>query len=482
MAYPSGKPLTITMSMESLKSVSFRAPGVHPGVRKTKLEAVESSVEVGDAVELGRSAVVKSEVGPGRVGFREPAEVPDSQAAPVGEEPELKSPPSASVKSDLEPVALAEMALSEVGRLYRSKEVPYSDLRALTQESPEAALVLLGKLPAKAENRLKQLSEAEQSKALKLLNQFSGQSLRVGERIFYPTRALARLLIDDKLTQKDSKGNTLLHNLEQLSSLDETGNSNYATWFVVHAASPKRSYRQLPESGTCVATSLSYKALEDAPAEVSRLTLQLARDGRLPLPNGEVVNRAVGSDSPPENGGSPVEQLLQASLTDYADSKYQYDFKSDQHFNGTSVRRGRLWVDQQLRMEDALTGRENKAVKVDSSELRKLFEEKKVERMAADIYWEKNPKPSLFNTAKHGRHMVVLTGVDDKYVYFRNPHGSAKQLEDSSHKANNYGFGRFTREEFDSRLHHVILDSSLTPQGEKPVSRTFLSYLDQMLE
>lgn len=445
--------------------------------------ATETLAGSPDFVELGHQSRPESLKSTGPAGWLSQAPVPNSR--PENGAEVQGQPAQGPAEKDARPApteADRVTGLAGLGRQYRAKELSFGELQKLIKGSPEKALALLGKLPPSSDAAVQKLPASEQSAVFRLLHSFSGESFQVNGNDFFPTQALSRLLLSGKLQQRDSNGQTLLSNLDELSKLDSSSGQNLAGWLAVHAADPKRSYRQLPHSGTCVATSLSYMALEENPAEVARITLHLAGDGNHPLPNGESIKRALGSDAPPADGGSPVEQLLQASLTDYADPKYGYDFKSDMHYNGTSTRRARLWEDQQLRLADALSGVKNKTVHVHSSELSKLFDSKSVQRVAADIYWEKNSSPSLFVKAKHGRHLVVVTGVDDKYVYFRNPHGIAKPLEESSHKANNYGFGRMDRAEFDSRLHHVIVDSAIPIEGEKPVSRTLLSYLDQMLE
>ncbi len=329
--------------------------------------------------------------------------------------------------------------------------------------------------------------ELEKSRILKLMGTFRGESRRKGDRTYSPVEGMERLLRSGALTQqKDRAGSTLLEHLEAIlenPSVRPEEAKEMAAWSIIHAAFPKRSYAQVKGAGTCVATSLSHNVLQENPAEVFRWVRGLAVEGQVAFPSGEVVHRARDSGPLGLERGTPVEQLLQATLTDYADPNFSYDLVTNTHYTLTATRKARLWTDQQLRLCELVTGRKHKAVKVGSGDLEPLFQSPGERRLAADLFWEEKPGVNWVSTAKHGRHLVTVTGVDERYVYLRDPHGDGSQsLPDTSHQARGFGYGRMTRQEFDRRLHHLLVPADLEIAGARTVERSVASKIQQWLD
>ncbi len=330
-------------------------------------------------------------------------------------------------------------------------------LAGLEVKSPKARAVLEGEVVAE------ELSGTDLSRFQELCQALKGVGRKRRGHVFFAVTALERLARDGTLTKaKDAAGKSLLDNIWALykdDSLLPRLKEDLLVWSLLYAAFPKRAFEQAPGKGTCAATSIAYLGWEEDPAEMVRLVRELAVEGKVRLRSGGVMERPKVYLAN-EGGCSTVEELLQASFMDYADPDYKYDFSQDAFVSqapgntkGKPRERG-LFPEHQLRLLEGVTGRSYQVVKPPQAgaEFLEKYFQAQGERAVAQLDWSSSAE-------LHSRHLLVVTKVDDSYVYLKDPLGSWSQQVGKGHECFDYGFEKLTRQEFERRLNHLIVAS-----------------------
>ncbi|MCA9797533.1 MAG: hypothetical protein KC910_37230, partial [Candidatus Eremiobacteraeota bacterium] len=253
----------------------------------------------------------------------------------------------------------------------------------------------------------------------------------------------------------DSEGETLLKNLHDLLQDDQIGKSlrnEVVGWTITHLAYPERSFAQVPHKGTCAATVVAMDQIEENPAELVRIIEGLAAKPRqVKLSNGEVLERGVGATAYASGTGSPVEKMIQASFMDFARPEQEYTLSEDS-FSDDKADTG-LWPAQVERLVEAVTGEPVELRKLEDWEFQQLLD-----RVDQTV-----PTTLQWGEQKDTKHMVLATGVDKDFVYYRNPWG--ERSDDDSLKDQGRERLQEGRERMPRRLFLERLDYAVQPEG-----------------
>jgi hypothetical protein len=215
---------------------------------------------------------------------------------------------------------------------------------------------------------------------------------------------------------------------------------------------------------TCVAATLMYKLAREKPAELERLASGLLADGRVRLAGGATLEAVP--DSLPEDGTgrSQVQRVVQAAFHGFGESVGQPGvFLSQPHAllvedeqipaEGLSVRQAAALYQQVLGLPDlqTLAPGDLQAVRQATSRGEGV--------------------PATLRTVRGSGHEVLLEGVDEKWVHYRDPEGEhASPFPGEGSDVDEHGKGRISHDAFRALAAavHVPLDCvpfELRPPG-----------------
>jgi hypothetical protein len=141
-------------------------------------------------------------------------------------------------------------------------------------------------------------------------------------------RNLLKLMNQNKLLNKDSQGNSLLNNLNDLQNqkfVRELSGKNIMAQTLYNLANPELI--QQGNRNTCTATSVEYLNAKNSPAEYTRIIAGLTSEkGEVKLQNGDTLKRDDGNPDigdkgclPPDDSGRiDIDRIYQSSLMEYA--------------------------------------------------------------------------------------------------------------------------------------------------------------------
>jgi hypothetical protein len=240
------------------------------------------------------------------------------------------------------------------------------------------------------------------------------------------------------LLQLDSKGQTLLHRLYELSTqpmlpaFEQAGISrNEVVESVLNEVLHPGEINQ-SSKGTCAATSMQYMLVARQPAEFVRLMVGLVSPaGKVALANGETLKRVSDSIRPDTSLRSVSERLFQSAMMDFSNpGKYS----NDKDLNIVNLLVAKLRHAGTKRSDKGLSALFNQPYRSfrgwygDGS---KSFDESLLEvmRRAApnEIYCSMNWESPQSKQNDDRAHAVTLVAIRDGRVFFRNPWGSDGQ-------------------------------------------------------
>lgn len=329
-------------------------------------------------------------------------------------------------------------------------------------------LSALRKLPGYSD-----LSPAGRDNLDQVFKKTSRLSKYVAPHTYAVSDSLAKLLQDGRLESKtDSEGETLLKNLQDLVDNPKLGKqrkNEIFGWTATHLAFPDETFAQVPGKGTCAPTTIAVDLLQDNPAEFVRLVDGLAdKERQVTLANGDPLKRAVRSFSDDSGSGSPVAKILQASFMDYARPDEQYRISSDSFAKEDDTG---LLPDQVERLTEALHCNDVELRRLASGELAYALQEVD-QTLPSTIRWSDDSRAEEGSEEKkHSYHMVLLTGCDSQYVYYRNPWGyySDEYQGPACREVLENGSERIPLKEFLERQEYVVVPKSLEPGKTAPL-------------
>lgn len=419
-----------------------------------------------------------SEVNVGSLGFSFPFLSPASSKPTIGlgegyryvpEEGVVQKDTLFSSRTCDEPETLTALSVG-----LEKKLIDKGDFTTLFQKFPSSTLLLTGDYTADMKKATAGWSAGDKKILDGLLKYCGTRSQEVEGRRFYPGLALEKLVVDGQMKAFDSRGNTLLKNLERLQQLcegDERFGKAVYDRVLVHAAFAEDTFFQVGGKGTCGATTLGFVGWEANPSEMVRVTTSAVFDKSDTMANGQTMTRPL-QPYDPSITSHLVDQVSQASLMANADQKYGYDLVNDQFraADGETRERG-LREGEQLTLIQALTGQKWEAQKLTVDQLAEAQKESKVPL----------PLSMKWNTpgGDHSFHMVALKSISDTHVEMRDPAGDGGlDLPDSSLVKLGHGHVRMDRKEFEERMVHALVP--IAPGGPAALARTLTGSILQL--
>lgn len=184
---------------------------------------------------------------------------------------------------------------------------------------------------------------------------------------------------------------------------------------------------------TCAATSMQYMLVVRQPAEFVRLIKGLtSAEGKVDLANGETLSRVADSVQPDTSRRSVSERLFQSAMMEFANPGKHSNEKdlsiTNLGFAKISLR-GMGAPNQAL---NALFNDKHVSFRGWFGDGSKTFNQtlqEAIERtLPQAIYCTMNWKTSQSEHAERREHAVVITGIRDGRIFFRNPFGASVAL------------------------------------------------------
>lgn len=260
-----------------------------------------------------------------------------------------------------------------------------------------------------------------------------------------PNADLLTCLRRGTLSARDRQGRTTLEHLNTLEGQRVQAPLEKGTIFrelVGELAEPGRNAQRT--RGTCVATSIQYIHATEHPADFARVMVGLVKEGdgdvEMAPPRGggpAPVMRRNASGLPPDNSGrSSIDRIYQSSMMDFCNGVDTYDNNAGPNNVGQSTTPegntyGGIWDRQGKLGLSAITGesyddreqwplRSDRGARTDfESDLRRELQAGR--RVMVSMTWSSNPND------RDANHELVIVGVDEQYVYLRNPWGDGDQ-------------------------------------------------------
>lgn len=255
---------------------------------------------------------------------------------------------------------------------------------------------------------------------------------------------LTTLLGDGKLGMEDSKGKSLLSNLQSLRSQSFAREGEHKLdgsqiYSEVLGQTARPGSISQGSRGTCTVTTMEHLQATREPSEYVRIMTGLTgASGNVRLRSGDILTRDSGLVAPDNSGRTAASRVYQASMMEYANGPDQ-DYRNDQdgHFNakdGTPLLndRGKLRgglpmqslekVSDDVMMGDfryregSVRGADSKTI---ATEMTQALSDKKA--IQVGMRWGRDPDD------RDAYHALSVYKMDDKYVYLRNPWGAGEQ-------------------------------------------------------
>lgn len=238
------------------------------------------------------------------------------------------------------------------------------------------------------------------------------------------------LLGDGRMQSKDTRGATLLDNLETIRTQPlAAGLDRRETLADTLTQTARPGVIHQGNRGTCTVTTLEHMLAKSQPAEYARLVGGLTTpEGVVRTRNGWNLYRDGGLIQNDNSGRSPISRIFQGSMMEYANGAMTYDNARDAHSNpdGTLIRNrhGRtqsgLGYKEWERAVHATMG-PARDVSAGPNAMRDIQANL---RRGLDV-----PVGLIWGRDQDGDptgHALSVTKMDEKYVYLRNPWGFAE--------------------------------------------------------
>jgi hypothetical protein len=316
-----------------------------------------------------------------------------------------------------------------------------------------------------------------------LFAKFQGQKLSFPRLNSYTAlgKELSEMLRTGVLDKKDRNGVDVLTNLSNMSKNARIGyikSDELTAQAIASVCVPSSTIRQ-GDHGTCAATTVEYMLARRNPAEYVRIAAGLCSEkGEVAMPNGEMCRRIEDSTYEDKSGRMPLERVMQSAFMSFAaaPSKVgEYSNVRDGFLGGDKTKaveqtvggpasnlRSGLWVDETTRLTEAAMNEKYATLLEDGkdssaavAQMEKILEKNPGSLIPATLQWGK------------GRHRVVVTGIKDGRVEFRNPWGDRKdspgisKLPDVDHQILGNGFESVPLDAFAARVKHMLVPERL---------------------
>jgi len=359
-----------------------------------------------------------------------------------------------------------------------------------------------------ASEKFEQLSSEDQEKVLKLAEDIKsttpdGEESGSGETSDGKVEAseklvenVTKLLKEDKLTQTDSEGKTVLDNLTEMKDQkapEEIADkkSEIVAQVVDNIANPETINQGNRE--TCAAAVVEHKLAKEDAGEYTKIAKELtSTEGEAALKSGELLkrddgNKEIGDKGCLEDDGSgrkDVSRIMQSSIMEHANEDKDYVTKKDE------VKDNKVEVDKTDKSKDT-------NINPDGTDDGAGLTDKETEKAIKDIFGKDANVVSISNdrtaeelnkanndiqkTLKEGEtvpvklqwgegsHELTVEKMDDKYVYMKNPWGDKDTGKGGPEREvlDDTGQIRMTREEFDKNLKNYTSFSEKSPETQK---------------
>lgn len=180
---------------------------------------------------------------------------------------------------------------------------------------------------AKTKDAFDKLSPEEQTAFMKVARDSYLNGMEIGGKQIKGgvDPSLLSIMEQGKLNQKDSTGQTLLHNLDAMANqkfaegLDGNKIFRETTADIADPDRIKQGYK-----GTCTVTCLQYLNAKQNPAEYARIMAGLTGEkGEVKLRNGDTMKRDEGLIEQDYSGRTDVERIYQGSMMEYGNGLLQ---------------------------------------------------------------------------------------------------------------------------------------------------------------
>jgi hypothetical protein len=239
------------------------------------------------------------------------------------------------------------------------------------------------------------------------------------------------------LTEKDTKGATLLDNLSRVATqplnaslYSQTSSSEMLTSLLRDVVNPNRIDQG--DSDTCTVTSMQWELVNDAPAEYARLMAGLTGpNGQATMQGGGTLKLGAGDlEDNAQHGRTVTSALFQSAAMDDANGRDIYDPTTDRSTkaDGSGTYHG-LSPDQQTHILDQLFG-----IKYS---VKNLYNEQQGQQVLDSLKGfdasKQINRPVMIDLDEGSvNHTVTLEKVTADKVYFRDPYGSMRSMPTSS--------------------------------------------------
>ena len=249
---------------------------------------------------------------------------------------------------------------------------------------------------------------------------------------------LQSLLVSGKLSNKDSQGNSLMSNLHGIKeqAIAREGDASLQGDTVLaevisQVADPGRIRQN--NKGTCTVTTIEHLLASRQPAEYARVIGGLTSgSGEVTLQDGTRIRRDAKLVAADDSDRTNSSRIFQATMMEYGNGAGR-DYRNDVdgHVNRLSgqfeknrrgdVRSG-LNIEGRKKVSDSVLGSES-TIKEFSGNTRRTEDDiagalRENRAVQVSLKWSRDDQDI------HGNHALSVTGMDDKYVYLRNPHGA----------------------------------------------------------
>lgn len=315
------------------------------------------------------------------------------------------------------------------------------------------------KLSPEQQQKFMQLALRQRSRDAAALTEIAGQKPAIDQN-------LLAILKSGNLTRTDSKDGILLDNLVNLMNQDFPEGLDGAAVLeevLAQVANPER-IRQGPKN-TCTMTCVEYLSAKQDPAEYVRLMAGLTSEkGEVELRNGETLRRDDNVVQDDSSGRTSASRIFQASMMEYANGPQDYDNQTDRNYMVVSMPDGsqqRVPQYAGLMYEHWIRGA-NAVLPYESVPVRYLKPEGRgqAEQIIGALVQSGRPVLVGMGWGQNSSHLLVVEGVDENYVYLRNPWGDgdrgspgspfepAREVAPGRENSPSGGQIRMTKEEF----------------------------------
>ncbi len=285
------------------------------------------------------------------------------------------------------------------------------------------------------------LSPSQQADFISL-HEASSEAGRFSKNSPNTSENLMNLLSSETLTREDSQGNTLLSNLSEIQNqefAEEDGvklDGNAILSDVINQTADPGLIQQ-NNKGTCTTTTIEYLQASEDPAEYARVIGGLtSSEGQVTLAGGETITRDKNLVAPDDSNRTDASRIYQATMMELGNGEENYRNDRDRHYQSVdSYHTFSIEADA----GGGLNSRETEHVAEQVFD--RNFDVQTGPRRGGGDEWQENINNALSEEKmvkvslgwgqesddKHSNHALSVHGMDDDYVYLRNPWGSGER-------------------------------------------------------